>query len=168
MSPWYVCSVPTEVFLSADFRSPEHTARLIMQVAGPAGRGSKAGQVLIQTLQPHNPLLLKLVQEGYEAFADELMNERQKMGLPPFTHSALIKCEGKSPDRIHHALQTALNLLPPNRLAILGPVDAPMHRQNSRYHSQILLLSKDRFHLHQVLNRWWQKVVAIPNANIYG
>ena len=149
-------------FLSADFRSPEHTAQLIMQVAGRAGRGSKAGQVLIQTLQPHNPLLLKLVQEGYEAFADELMNERQKMGLPPFTHSALIKCEGKSPERLHHALQTALNLLPPNQLAILGPVDAPMHRQNSRYHSQILLLSKDRSHLHQVLNRWWQKVIAMP------
>ena len=52
-------------FLSADFRSPEHTAQLMIQVAGRAGRGDKSGRVLIQTLQPDNALLLKLVKDGY-------------------------------------------------------------------------------------------------------
>ena len=35
-------------FLSADFRSPEHTAQLMIQVAGRAGRGDKSGRVFIR------------------------------------------------------------------------------------------------------------------------
>ena len=66
-------------FLSADFRSPEHTAQLMIQVAGRAGRGDKAGRVLIQTLQPDNELLLKLVKDGYLSFARELLQERKMM-----------------------------------------------------------------------------------------
>ena len=62
-------------FLSADFRSPEHTAQLMIQVAGRAGRGDKSGRVLIQTLQPDNELLLKLVKDGYLSFARELLQE---------------------------------------------------------------------------------------------
>ncbi|WP_227429243.1 primosomal protein N' [Psychrobacter sp. I-STPA6b] len=152
-------------FLSADFRSPEHTAQLIIQVAGRAGRGDKAGKVLIQTVQPDNPLLLKLVKDGYLAFAHQLLHERQVMGLPPYTHAALIRCEGKTSERTNQALKDALAILPtPNELAVLGPIDAPMHKKNSRYHAQILLLSKNRPHLHQILQQWWEQVLQLPSA----
>ena len=152
-------------FLSADFRSPEHTAQLMIQVAGRAGRGDKAGQVLIQTLQPENPLLLKLVKDGYLPFARELLQERKMMGLPPFSHAALIRCEGKTLIATTQALKDAIANLPANhKLAVLGPIDAPMRKKNSRYHSQLLLLAKDRQQLHQVLNVWWQPVLALPSA----
>lgn len=152
-------------FLSPDFRSPEHTAQLMIQVAGRAGRGDKAGKVLIQTLQPDNPLLLKLVRDGYHEFALELLNERRVMGLPPFTYAALIRCEGKTLERTTQALKDATAILPkPNQLAILGPIDAPMKKKNSRFHSQLLLLSKERSHLHQVLNYWWPQVLELPSA----
>ena len=65
-------------FLSADFRSPEHTAQRIIQVAGRAGRAKKPGKVLIQTLQPDNALLTQLVRQGYHAFAHELLHERSR------------------------------------------------------------------------------------------
>lgn len=152
-------------FLSPDFRSPEHTAQLMIQVAGRAGRGDKAGRVLIQTVQPDNPLLLKLVRDGYQEFAIDLLDERKKMGLPPYTHAALIRCEGKTLERTTQALNDAIAILPaPNQLAILGPVDAPMRKKNSRFHSQLLLLSKQRPHLHQVLNHWWPQVLELPSA----
>lgn len=152
-------------FLSADFRSPEHTAQLMIQVAGRAGRGDKAGRVLIQTLQPENPLLLKLVKDGYLSFARQLLQERKIMGLPPFSYAALIRCEGKTLAATTQALNDAITGLPrPHHLAVLGPIDAPMSKKNSRYHSQLLLLAKDRQQLHQVLNQWWQPVLAMPSA----
>ena len=152
-------------FLSADFRSPEHTAQLMIQVAGRAGRGDKAGRVLIQTLQPENELLLKLVKDGYLSFARQLLQERKMMGLPPFSHAALIRCEGKTLVATVQALKDAIASLPANhKLAVLGPIDAPMSKKNSLYHSQLLLLAKDRQQLHRVLNLWWQPVLSLPST----
>ena len=152
-------------FLSADFRSPEHTAQLMIQVAGRAGRGDKAGRVLIQTLQPDNELLLKLVKDGYLSFARELLQERKMMGLPPHSYAALIRCEGKTLAATTQALKDAIAHLPSrHNLAVLGPIDAPMSKKNSRYHAQLLLLAKDRQQLHLVLHQWWQPVLALPSA----
>ena len=152
-------------FLSADFRSPEHTAQLMIQVAGRAGRGDKAGRVLIQTLQPDNELLLKLVKDGYLSFARELLQERRMMGLPPHSHAALIRCEGKTLAATTQALKDAIAHLPSaHNLAVLGPIDAPMSKKNSRYHAQLLLLAKDRQQLHRVLNQWWQPVLTLPSV----
>ncbi|MGP5501799.1 primosomal protein N' [Psychrobacter faecalis] len=152
-------------FLSADFRSPEHTAQLMIQVAGRAGRGDKSGRVLIQTLQPDNALLLKLVKDGYLSFARELLQERKMMGLPPHSYAALIRCEGKTLAATTQALKDAVGILPnAHNLAVLGPIDAPMSKKNSRYHAQLLLLGKDRQQLHRVLNHWWQPVLALPST----
>lgn len=152
-------------FLSADFRSPEHTAQLMIQVAGRAGRGDKAGRVLVQTLQPDNPLLLKLVKDGYHSFAQSLLQERKMMGLPPYSYAALIRCEGKTLAATTQALKDAVAHLPTgHKLAVLGPIDAPMSKKNSRYHSQLLLLAKERAQLHHILKLWWQPVLALPSA----
>ena len=151
-------------FLSPDFRSPEHTAQLIVQVAGRSGRGSKPGKVLIQTVQPENPLLRKLVRDGYQPFALELLKERKMLGLPPYTYGALIRCEAKTLQQATQVLKDAIAIMPPHELAILGPIDAPMKMKNSRYHSQLLLLSKQRPQLHQLLNFWWPQVLQLPSA----
>jgi primosomal protein N' (replication factor Y) len=148
-------------FLSADFRSPEHTAQLIIQVAGRAGREDKIGRVLIQSLQPDNPALLNLVRYGYQYFARQLLAERQLLGLPPITHACLLRVESKSLEKNTAVLQQALALLP-NRatltqsgIAVHGPIDAPMAKKNSRFHSQLLLLSQQRSTLHTLLDNWW-------------
>ena len=51
-------------FFSTDFRAPERLAQTIVQVAGRAGRGEKAGEVLIQTEFPDHPLLRSLLARG--------------------------------------------------------------------------------------------------------
>lgn len=156
-------------FFSANFRSPEHTAQLIIQVAGRAGRGAEQGLVLIQTLQPDNPLLLQLVKEGYDAFANSLLQQRQLLALPPYRHAALIRCEGKQLKSVMAALNEARVLLQQmtpseHQITIFSPVEAPMTKKNSRYHAQLLLLSQNRAHLHHILNMGWQSVLALPST----
>lgn len=157
-------------FLSADFRSPEHTAQLIVQVAGRAGRAEKNGLVLIQTLQPDNPDLKTLVTHGYLTLANELLTQRQLLGLPPSSYACLVRAESNSLEKNHQFLNDAKNLLPSRadlsqmRLAVLGVIDAPMTKKNSRYHSQLLILSQNRQTLHQLLNQWWQTALNLPSA----
>lgn len=152
-------------FLSPDFRSPEHTAQRIIQVAGRAGRAEKAGDVLIQTRQPNNPLLITLIKYGYLAFADILLKERQLLGLPPYTHAALIRAESHNQNRARIAIEQIAKGLPdvPN-LITSGATDAPMNKKNNRYHTQLLLLAKDRKTLHAVLSAHWQNLLALPTS----
>ena len=152
-------------FLSPDFRSPEHTAQRIIQVAGRAGRSHKPGNVIIQTRQPDNALLLTLIKHGYLAFADTLLKERQLLGLPPYTHAALIRVESHDQTRARDAISQIARELPdtPN-LAKSDAIDAPMSKKNNRHHTQLLLLAKDRKTLHGVLSEHWQHMLNLPSV----
>ena len=152
-------------FLSPNFRSPEHTAQQIIQVAGRAGRGDKAGDVFIQTLQPDNPLLLRLVQNGYPALARTLLSERQLLGLPPYSHAVLISAQHRDYTSAKNAIISAKNALPsPHPFAVLAPIDAPLLKKNNQHHVQMLILSKTRPPLHELLSWWWAHIQSLPDS----
>lgn len=158
-------------FLNVDFRAPERTAQLILQVAGRAGRGHKAGLVLIQTFKPENPLLQVLIQQGYAAFAEICLAERKAMLLPPFRHAVLLRAETPQAEKSMQFLQHILRLLyaqpqaqqlenPP--LEIWGPVPAPMERRAGIFRAHALIFCKDRRLLHRLLGEWWLQVCKLP------
>ena len=150
-----------------DFRSLEHMAQLIVQVAGRAGREKKRGAVLIQTRNPDNPMLQTLVREGYEAFSDIAMADRRLAELPPFSFMALVRAEASDAREAHAFLQEVASTLQSamiGRLDVMGPAPAPMERLGGRYRAQLLLQSDLRSALNDNLSRLCTLIDQLPGA----
>lgn len=142
--------------LNPDFRSPERTAQLLLQVSGRAGRAEKPGKVLIQTRHPRNPLLETLLHRGYEAFSREELEQRQNAGLPPYAHQALIRAEGADSKQVQQFLQHAISVSPQllPGIELWGPAPALIERKAGSFRWHLLLQSSSRQVLHQQLNAW--------------
>lgn len=150
---------------STDFRAAERLAQTIVQVAGRAGRGARAGEVLIQTEYPEHPLLQSLINAGYEGFAAGALEERAAARWPPFTRLALVRASGRTAtaamDFLRHARDCA-GATPAARL--LGPVPAAMARRAGRHHAQLLIEHADRRELHRFLDSWLPEVERLPES----
>ncbi|WED42770.1 primosomal protein N' [Legionella cardiaca] len=131
-------------FYNQDFRALERLGQLLTQVSGRAGRAENAGQVIIQTHLPHNPLLNLLIQQGYDPFAQALLNLRQQTEFPPFHFLALIRAQDKSPSKVLHFLHVLKEQLLINGLTTLGPAPAPLARKANQHRMQLLLKSPSR------------------------
>ncbi len=150
---------------STDFRAAERLAQTIVQVAGRAGRGSRAGEVLIQTAYPEHPLLQTLASEGYDGFARVALAEREASAWPPFSRLAVVRASATSAQDALDFLTEGRRLAgSPAAVKLLGPVPAAMARRAGRYHSQLLLESADRAALHRLLTGWLEKLAELPSA----
>ncbi len=141
---------------SADFRSAERFAQLYTQVAGRAGRAGKQGEVLLQTHHPEHPLLQTLLQQGYDAFARQTLQERKAVFLPPFTSHAVFRAEDHDNQQASAFLHQLRNLLEASPLKdealwIMGPVPALQAKRSGRYRWQLLLQHPSRLRLQHLL-----------------
>ena len=142
---------------STDFRAGEHTAQLLVQVAGRAGRAQHAGTVLIQTWHPQHPLLQQVLGEGYSACVRTILDERRAACLPPFSHLALLRAETGQESQLTEFLEYAKAHAEAQQVAGLqywGPVAAPLDRRAGRHRGQLLLQADRRDALHTLLERW--------------
>ena len=140
-------------FLSADFRAPERTAQLIVQVAGRAGRGLRRGEVWIQTFDPENANLRALIESGYAGFVDNERGRRESALMPPFAALAVVRADSVGEDAAQGLLREVADQLSGEDVELLGPAPAPIARRADRYRSQLLLLARRRRDLHTVLDR---------------
>jgi primosomal protein N' (replication factor Y) len=145
-------------FFSADFRSSERMAQLIIQVAGRAGREEQPGKVIIQTRNPEHPALQRLLQQGYAGFAQQELIERQSAQLPPFSYQALLRADSHKPTAAEEFLTTAKQLATTPELQILGPIPAPMSKRAGRYRAQLLLQAPQRAILQSHLRQLIEKI----------
>ena len=138
-------------FLSADYRAPERTAQLIVQVAGRAGRAERPGEVWIQTFDPDNPNLLALIHAGYHGFAGNERELRAAARMPPFAALALVRAESTIAAAAEALLDDAAPLLATPGVEVLGPAPAPIARRADHHRSQLLVLAPRRRDLHRAL-----------------
>jgi len=139
-----------------DFRAAERAFQLITQVAGRAGRGDKAGRVLIQTYHPQNYALRHASAQDYRGFYEEEIRHRRNHGYPPFVALALLLSRHQDSNRAHSTANDLRKaLIAANRdkaCRILGPAPAPLARLRGEYRVQLLVKSRSRMQLRAVID----------------
>ena len=140
----------------SDFRASERMAQLLTQVAGRAGRAEKPGTVLVQTRHPDHPLMVRLLRQGYGAFASAALAERAEAALPPFSFQVLLRADSRieqlALDFLYNARAQVLRL-EPGPVEVWGPAPASMERRAGRFRAQLLLQCRQRGPLHRLLDR---------------
>jgi primosomal protein N' (replication factor Y) len=128
-----------------DFRSGERTFQLLCQVAGRAGRGVKAGKVIIQTYSPDNYTVQAAAQHDYRSFYDKEMEYRRRYSYPPFArlarlvyrHTNEASCRREA-ERVRLALEERAHKDTVD-FDLIGPVPAFASRARGRYQWQLFL-----------------------------
>ncbi len=124
-----------------DFRSSEYTFQLITQVAGRAGRGDVAGEVIVQTCAPKHPAIMAARHQDYESFYRKEFPFRKELGYPPAKRFILVTLRGRNERSvawiIKHFAKVLSEASPPG-MKILGPAPAPIARAKGYYRWQLI------------------------------
>lgn len=83
-----------------DFRASENVFQLATQVAGRAGRGALAGDVIIQTQMPDNITLRLAATQNYPLFYETEIESRQLFDFPPFSHLVKLTWSGENQQQV--------------------------------------------------------------------
>jgi primosomal protein N' (replication factor Y) (superfamily II helicase) len=157
---------------SAEFRATEALFALLEQVAGRAGRGVHEGEVLVQTDFPDHPLYRALIDHDYAGFARSLLAERAALGLPPYSHLALLSAEARSESSVGSflaaAVQQARALVASLQAEceIYPAVPATLPRRADRFRAQVLAQSASRRDLQLLLTRWRGELESIDARTV--
>ena len=133
-----------------DFRSGERTFQLLCQVAGRAGRGLKAGKVIIQTYSPENYAIQAAANHDYLGFYGQEIKYRHQYDYPPFsqlirlvyTHTNNDLCRREA-ERVSQLILTEKDSRGLFDLSLIGPVPAFAFRSRGRYRWQLILKGRN-------------------------
>jgi primosomal protein N' (replication factor Y) len=127
---------------STDFRGLEKTGQLITQVSGRAGRQKNQGNVIIQTNNPNNEMLQKILKEGYKKFSIVALKQRKSVNLPPYSHIGIIKVYSSIKQLAKVALVEAIKLRRNKSIFVYGPTSSKTAKKNNQYYYQIIVGSE--------------------------
>jgi primosomal protein N' (replication factor Y) (superfamily II helicase) len=133
-----------------DFRAAERTFQLLAQVAGRAGRGERAGRVVLQTYLPDHYAVRCAAKHDYDAFYRAELAERRELGYAPFSRLALVRVDAGDDGKARAAVQELAQLARRRReveggaVQVLGPAPAPIERLRGRWRHRVLLRSPSR------------------------
>lgn len=123
-----------------DFRAHERAYQMMSQVAGRSGRGKSKGLVLLQTSQPHLPIISQVINHDYVGMYQDQISQREQYGYPPFTRLIYIYLKHRDEailDTLSQQYATLLRKVFGER--ILGPDNPPVARIQSLYIRKIML-----------------------------
>lgn len=140
---------------ASDYRASERTFDLLTQAAGRAGRGSREGQVVIQTYSPENFAVETASRQDYRAFYDREIAYRTLMEYPPAYEMMAVIAAGKDReylaeccDMIKAAAERRIKELEAEgeaveKLRMIGPAEANVSKINDVYRMVCYIKSPD-------------------------
>ena len=138
-----------------DLRAGERTFQMLSQVAGRAGRESRAGEALLQTLDPENPVLTSLLSGDRGQFLATEASARAHAGMPPFAQLAAVILSAPEDTKVHEAMRLlAANRLVFDNVDCFGPAMAPLAYLKGRHRARFLLRAKKNIDLQRILRGW--------------
>lgn len=152
-----------------DLRAAERTYQTLTQVAGRAGRATKKGQVLIQTVDPAQPLMQALsfgtTLGARDMFLAAQLRERQLFRMPPAGRLAALILSGVDRGQVEQvAKELAINAPRDVKdVQILGPAPAPLALLRGRHRIRFLLKAGRDVKVQPMIQKWLEQVM-IPKT----
>lgn len=143
-----------------DFRAPERTFSLIVQVSGRAGRYSDDGKVIIQTFKPRIPAIADAAAGDLEKYYSDELLMRKELGFPPFYRLFRIVFRGRDPRKVEGRAEkaaAALREFGVEETEILGPASCPIEVIARNYRRHIIIRTLRYGEVHRMLRRWAQQ-----------
>ncbi len=149
-----------QTLLFPHYRASEECFQLLTQVAGRAGRGERPGVVFIQTRFPeHYAVQLAIAQDYHRFFVTELQNRRHPP-YPPYAHLIEVLTSDPDPNVVKArikaaavAFRRAIASLNAVSVEVLGPSECMVSRLQGRWRYHLLLRSRERKPLHEVVDK---------------
>lgn len=130
-----------------DFRAAEKTFALLTQAAGRAGRGCKAGRVVMQTYNPEHYAITAGAEHNYLDFYQKELAFRQQLDYPPYANLIKITVQANDETIVHRqANQLAAELTQSFAMmdaSIIGPFPAAVNKVKDIFRVNILIKTKD-------------------------
>ncbi|THB65149.1 MAG: primosomal protein N', partial [Spirochaetaceae bacterium] len=139
-----------------DFRAAERTFNLITQVAGRAGRYHNDGEVLVQTYQPENHIIVQAASGDSESFYRNEIDVRRMTGFPPFSRMIRLVIRGRQLPLVRSTINKLRAAFPPDDQLpgdCLGPSECALGKIAGNFRYQLILRSNNAAAMHAIADR---------------
>ncbi len=123
-----------------DFRANERTFQLLVQVAGRAGRGDRAGEVVVQTFTPQAEAIQFSRHADFEGFAASELKMRKDFRYPPYRHLIHHLFRGPSEEKLKFFTEQWARHVEKelgDRVELRGPSASPIEKIKDEYRYQV-------------------------------
>jgi primosomal protein N' (replication factor Y) len=148
-----------------EFRASERAFQMLTQVSGRAGRrAGKPGKVLIQTANPSQKLLERIVNNDYKGMYSTEIVEREKFHYPPFTRLIKLTVKHLDEQTSKRAAQILTDKLTANlgQSRVLGPQPPLVERVRNQFLFDILIkLEREKINFKAAKTFVQEKVIDI-------
>jgi primosomal protein N' (replication factor Y) len=157
-------------FSLPDYKAAERGFQLLTQVAGRAGRGAHPGQVIVQSLQPDHPVILRAKAQDYAGFYADELTRRQTFHFPPFRQVFRMIASGLEENGVRQFMKGVTLSLQQNLSAsgmtvgmgqdmeVLGPASCMISRIQGRYRYQVMIKNRRGETGHRLITDYYAAV----------